>query len=188
MTTRAKRGRTHLDRLAAAILAGAVLVAGGGGAFADGVFGSVRTSAQGSATMFRGSVTILQGSGQILVGGSQFVVESVHATADGTILILRGVSEAVSISLRVVGNSVVSATTFAGTVLTVSATAAGHILHAGGEVVAFVPNSLGQTLIHSSVYHGPSHALDGYGQTQPWIPPEERRAEERQDFDQGEGR
>ncbi len=183
MTRRAIRRRTFLDGFAAAILAGVVLIAGGGGAFADGAFGSIRTSAQGSATMFAGSVTILRGSGQILVGGSQFVVESVHATADGTILILRGVSEAVQISLRIVGNSVVSATTFAGTVLTVSATAAGHILHAGGEIVAFVPNNLGQTLIHSSVYHGPSYALNGYGQTQPWIPPEERRG-----FNQGEER
>ena len=114
MTTRAHRGRTHFDGLAAAILAGVMLIAGGGGAFADGVFGSIRTSAQGSATMFRGSATILRGSGQILVGGSQFVVESVHATADGTVLILRGASQAVRISLRVVGNSVVSAATFAG--------------------------------------------------------------------------
>ncbi len=183
MTTRTNVGRTLLDRLAVAILAGVVLMAGAGGASADGAFGSIRTSAQGSATMFRGSVTILRGSGQILVGGSQFVVESVHATADGTILILRGVSEAARISLRVVGNSVVAATTFAGTVLAVSATAAGHILHAGGEVVAFVPNSLGRTLTHSSAYGGPSHASSGYGQTQPWIPPEERR-----DFHQGVGR
>ena len=183
MTTRANVRRALLDRLAAAILAGVVLVAGGGSVLADGAFGSIRASAQGSATMFRGSVTILRGSGQILVGGSQFVVESVHATADGVILILRGVSEAVSISLRVVGNSVVSATTFAGTVLTVSATAAGHILHAGGNVVAFVPNTLSRTLVHSSAYGGPSHALNGYGQSQPWIPPEERR-----DFYQGEGR
>ena len=180
MTRRANRGRTYLDRLAATILAGAVLIAGGGDAFADGAFGSLRTSAQGSATMFRGSATILQGSGQILVGGSQFVVESVHATAEGTVLILRGASQAARISLQVVGNSVVSAATFAGTVLTVSATAAGHILHAGGEVVAFVPNSLGQTLIHSSAYHAPSHASSGYGQTQLWIPPEDR-----QSFNQG---
>ena len=183
MTRKALSGRMFLDGIAAAFLAGSVLIAGGGGAFADGILGSIRTSAQGSVTMFRGSATILQGSGQILVGGSQFVVESVHATADGTVLILRGVSEAVRISLQVVGNSVVSATTFAGTVLSVSATAAGHILHAGGEVVAFVPNSLGQSLIHSSAYHGPSHALSGYGQTQPWIPPEDR-----QGFDQGEER
>ena len=175
MATRAPGGRKHLDRLAAAILASAVLIAGGGGAFADGFFGSVRTSAQSSATMFRGSATILRGSGQIIVGGSQFVVESVRATADGTILILRGVSEAVSISLRIVGNSVISATTLAGTVLTVSVTAAGHILHAGGEVVAFVPNSLGQTLTHSSVYYAPPHGLKGYGQTEPWISLEERR-------------
>ena len=183
MTRRAIRGRTFRDGIAEAILAGMVLIAGGGGAFADDVFGSIRTSAQGSATMFRGSATILQGSGQILVGGSQFVVESVHATVDGTILILRGVSEAVRISLQVVGNTVVSATTFAGKVLTVSATAAGHILHASGEVVAFVPNSLGRTLTHSSTYYGPSHALDGHGQTQPWIPPEERGG-----FNRGEGR
>ncbi len=183
MTTRTNVGRTLLDRLAVAILAGVVLMAGAGGASADGAFGSIRTSAQGSATMFRGSVTILRGSGQILVGGSQFVVESVHATADGTILILRGVSEAARISLRVVGNSVVAATTFAGTVLTVSATAAGHILHAGGEIIAFVPNSLGHALIHSSVHHGPSHALNGHGQTRPWSPPEQHRA-----FDRGHAR
>ncbi len=175
MTTRANVGRTLLDRIAAAILASAVLTAGGGGAFADGAFGSIRTSAQGSAAMFRGSATILRGSGQVLVGGAQFVVESVRVTADATILILRGVSEAVSISLRIVGNSVIFATNFAGTVLTVLVTAAGHILHDGANVVAFVPNHLGQTLVHSSAYGGPSHPLHGHGQARPWTPPEERQ-------------
>lgn len=173
MTTRANAGRTLLDRLAAAILAGVVLVAGNGSVLADGAFGSIRASAQGSAMMFRGSATILQGSGRILVAGSQFVVESVHATADGVILILRGVSEALRITLHVVGNSVISATTVAGMVLTVSATAAGQILHAGGNVVAFVPNTLGRTLVHSSAYGGPSRPLYGHGQAQPWNPPEE---------------
>ncbi len=176
MTTRANAGRTLLDRIAAAILAGMVLVAGGGSVLADGVFGSIRASAQGSTMMFRGSATILRGSGHILVAGSQFVVESVHATADGVILILRSVSEALRITLHVVGDSVISATTVAGTVLTVSATAAGHILHAGGEVVAFVPNTLGQTLVHSSAYGGPSRPLHGHGQAQPWNPPEERQS------------
>lgn len=182
MTTRANVGRTLLDSLAAAILAGVVLVAGGSSVLADGAFGSIRASAQGSAMMFRGSATILQGSGHILAAGSQFVVESVHATADGVILILRGVSETLRITLHVVGNSVISATTVAGTVLTVSATAAGHILHAGGNVVAFVPNTLGHTLVHSSAYGGPSRPLYGHGQTQPWNPPEEL-----QSFEWGEG-
>ncbi len=175
MTTRAHRERKHRDRLVAAIFASAVLTAGGGGAFADGVFGSIRTSAQGSAAMFRGSATILRGSGQVLVGGAQFVVESVRVTADATILILRGVSETVSISLRIVGNTVFSATNLAGMVLTVLVTAAGHILHAGGEVVAFIPNTLGQTLTHSSVYYAPPHGSNGHGQTQTWIPLDERR-------------
>ncbi len=178
MTTRAKVGRTLLgrpllDRLATAILAGVVLVAGGGSALADGAFGSIRASAQGSSMMFRGSATILRGSGHILAAGSQFVIESVHATADGVVLILRGVSEALRITLHVVGDSVISATTVAGTVLTVSATAAGQILHAGGNVVAFVPNTLGHTLVHSSAYGGPSRPLYGHGQAQPWNPPEE---------------
>ncbi len=182
MTTRANVGRPLLDRLAAAILAGVVLVAGGSSVLADGAFGSIRASAQSSAMMFRGSATIIQGSGHILAAGSQFVVESVHATADGVILILRGVSEALRITLHVVGNSVISATTVAGTVLTVSATAAGHILHAGGNVVAFVPNTLGHTLVHSSAYGGPSRPLYGHGQAQPWNPPEDL-----QSFEWGEG-
>ncbi len=173
MTTRANVGRTLLDSLAAAILAGVVLVAGGTSVLADGVFGSIRASAQGSAMLFRGSATILQGSGQILAAGSQFVVESVHATAEGVILILRGVSEASRITLHVVGNSIISATTIAGTVLTVSAAVAGHILHAGGNVVAFVPNTLGRTLVHSSAYGGPSRPSYGHGQAQPWNSPEE---------------
>ena len=173
MTTRANGGRTPLDRLAAAILAGVVLVAGNGSVLADGLFGSIRASAHGSAMMFRGSATILRGSGHILVAGSQFVIESVHATADGVILILRGVSEALRITLHVVGDSVISATTVAGTVLTVVATAAGQILHAGGHVVAFVPNTLGNTLVHSSAYGGQSRPLYGHGQAQPWNPPED---------------
>ena len=173
MTARVNVGRTPLDRLANLMLAGVVLVAANGSVLADGPFGSIRASAHGSAMMFRGSATILRGSGHILAAGSQFVIESVHATADGVILILRGVSEALRITLHVVGDSVISATTVAGTVLTVAATAAGQILHASGHVIAFVPNSLGHTLVHSSAYGGRSHPLYGHGQAWPWEPPDE---------------
>ena len=55
----------------------------------------------------------------------------------------------------------------------VAATAAGQILHAGGNVVAFVPNTFGRTLVHSSAYGGPSRPLYGHRQAQPWNPPEE---------------
>lgn len=174
MIPRAKTRRTPLTRLAAAILAAALMVAGGGDGRADSISASVRTSAQGS-------VTILQGSGQILVAGSQFVVESVQATGDGIILILRGVSEASRITLHIVGNSVVSAVTVAGDVLSVSATAAGHILHAGGNVVAFVPNALSGALVHSSSYGVPSDPSYDYQQIRPWNSIEEFKSLEQGD-------
>ncbi len=168
MITRAKNPRGHVDRLATALLAGALLFGGIDDAYADSGAGSVTASAVGS-------VMVLHGSGQVLTGGARFVVESVHTAADGSILILNGVSEAVQVSLRIVGDSVISATTLAGKVLTVSVTAAGHILHAGGEVVAFVPNAASQTLMHSSVHRGPSPASNGYDHTEPWLPADDRQ-------------
>jgi len=175
MTTKAKNSRRCLGRLTAALLAGAVLFSGLGGAYAGSGPGSVTASAEGSASMAIGSVMVVAGSGQVFVGGARFIAESVQTAADGSILVLTGVSEAVSISLRIVGDSVINATALAGRVLTVSATTAGHILHAGGEVVAFVPNAASQTLMHSSTYHGSSPASSDLGATGSWVPADDRR-------------
>ena len=161
--------KSHLKRLAAALSVGAVLLAGSGAAQANGVFGSIHASAQGSAALFKGSATIIQGSAEILVAGSQLVVESVHYSAEGAVLVLRGASEMARITLQVVGHSVTSAVTAAGTVLRVSATAAGHILHAGGEVVAFVPSTVGRALVHSSYHGDPSNPHYGGNLHRAWI-------------------
>ena len=120
--------------------------------------------------MFTGSATIMQGSLEILAAGSELIVELVHASADGVVLVLRGASELARITLHVAGNSVAATVVAAGTVLVVSATAAGHILLAGAQVVAFVPSTVGRSLVHSSYYGAPLHPGYGGNLRHAWVP------------------
>ncbi len=86
-----------------------------------------------------GTLSTLQLSGKA-------VVASVETVADGTVVVLRGASEAETASVRVAGTLSVGV----GTAVRVVATSTGCALIAAGRMIAFVPNAVGRELIHQS--------------------------------------
>lgn len=81
--------------------------------------------------------------------GAVLVVKAVESTARGTVLVLERLSDGARVSLEVAGKGLAAASVAVGTTITVSVIAAGCILSVAHEAIAFVPNKLGQSLMHN---------------------------------------
>lgn len=75
--------------------------------------------------------------------GAVLVVKTVESTARGTVYVLERASDGARASVQVAGGASLAI----GTLVTVSAIGAGVLLSAAGEVIAFIPNAIGQALL-----------------------------------------
>lgn len=82
-------------------------------------------------------------------GGTTLLVKVVRSTARGTEYLLERASDGAQASIEVVGKGVAGASLVVGTVVTVSVIGAGTVLSAAGAAVAFIPNAVGQALLHN---------------------------------------
>lgn len=80
--------------------------------------------------------------------GAVLVVRTVESTARGTVIVVERASDGASASIEVAGRTAQSLAIGVGTTLAVSVVGAGVLLSAAGEVIAFIPNTLGQALLH----------------------------------------
>lgn len=81
------------------------------------------------------------------VTGAVLTVKAVQASARGTVIVLERASDGVAASVEVVGVAAGSALLSVGTAITTTVIASGVILSAGAEVLAFIPNAVGQALL-----------------------------------------
>jgi len=100
---------------------------------------SVLTPSAAAGVLVAGSLSTLQLSGQA-------VVASVETVADGTVIVLRGASDAGAASVRVAGDVGVAVVS----TVRVVAMSTGCALIATGRMIAFIPNEAGRALIHQS--------------------------------------
>jgi hypothetical protein len=84
----------------------------------------------------------------LAVGVSTLTVVTVTVLADGTVWVLQRASDGAKFVVKLSAGAVGAASVAAGTVLTVTAVSAGWVLSAAGEVLALIPNTLGQALLH----------------------------------------
>jgi hypothetical protein len=101
--------------------------------------GSILTPSVAAGVLVAGTLSTLQLTGQA-------VVASVETVADGTVIVLRGASDAGTTSVRVAGAVSVSV----GTAVRVVAMSTGCALMAAGQMIAFIPNDVGNSLVHQS--------------------------------------
>lgn len=90
-----------------------------------------------------------QASVVLVAAGATLVVRAVQSTARGTVYVLERVSDGVRLSVEVSGKVAGAASVAVGTAVTVSVIAAGTLLIVAGEVIAFVPNAVGQALLYN---------------------------------------
>lgn len=93
------------------------------------------------------AVTVLGAASMVTEAGG-WSVERVQDGANGVEWVLKGVSTGVRTSIRWVGRSAGAVSVGVGTVITVTADAAGSILSVAGKVIGFIPNELGRELLH----------------------------------------
>ena len=107
------------------------------------VVGSVVADASGGKNGVAGASLILAASGAV------FVVKAVEASASGIVYVLERTSDGARVSVEVLGKAASGASAAIGTTVTVSAIGAGTLLVASGQTLAFIPNALGQALLHN---------------------------------------
>lgn len=81
----------------------------------------------------------------LFASGAVLTVVAVETSARGTVWVLERASDGARASVEFSGRA--SAAT--GTALFVTVIASGYVLSVAGEVIAFVPNAIGQALLHN---------------------------------------
>ncbi len=83
------------------------------------------------------------------VGGAVLTVKAVAASASGTLYLLERASDGAQASIELAARGVAASAYGVGTAVTCSVISTGVLLLAAGEVMAFVPNAIGQALLHN---------------------------------------
>jgi hypothetical protein len=105
---------------------------------------------QGSEGSLVLSGVVVAGSmAPVLVAGSVVVV-SVALMGDALEVVVEGSANASKTTLRLSGAAIKGTSLVAGQSLNVVATSTGHLLVASGQVLAFIPNEIGKSLLHHS--------------------------------------
>ena len=111
-----------------------------GSAAADGSNPS-RAISEVTGSLVLGSIAVVGVTGSA-------VVESVNTVGDGIEVVLEGAGQASRATVHLSGEAARGLSIGAGTVLQVVAMSAGHALVLSGKVLAFIPNEVGQALLH----------------------------------------
>ena len=81
----------------------------------------------------------------MLSAGAVLTVVAAQASADGAVWVLERASDGARLSLQLAGGSLVAS----GTVVAVSALGTGWLISQAGRVICFIPNEIGQALLHN---------------------------------------
>jgi len=85
-----------------------------------------------------------------VVGSGMLIIESVKTVGESTIIVFKGASTATRTSIRVTSDALQGASVVVGASVTQVATATGNLLVLSGKTIAFIPNEVGQALLHQT--------------------------------------
>jgi len=85
----------------------------------------------------------------LAVSGAVLVVKVVEVSAIGTLYVLERASDGAQASIHIMGQTAASVAHGVGTLVSCSVIGAGVILSVAGEVLAFIPNELGNALLYN---------------------------------------
>lgn len=85
----------------------------------------------------------------LLSGGVMLTVVAVEASAEGTVWVLERASDGARASVTLSAAAAGGLSVAAGTAIVVSAFSAGWVLSAAGKALAYIPNEIGQALLHN---------------------------------------
>ncbi|THT99048.1 hypothetical protein E9531_13165 [Lampropedia puyangensis] len=92
---------------------------------------------------------VADASAELAVSGAQWTVTAIETSAKGTVLVLQRTSDGVRISIALAADAVQGVAYSVGSVLTTAVISTGVVLSVSGEVLAFIPNAVGNALIYN---------------------------------------
>jgi hypothetical protein len=97
-----------------------------------------------------GSGFVVAGTSQLIHGSAQLTVTALEAAGEAVVVVMRGASEATTVSVKASTSVVGAASVAVGSAVQVVAESAGNSLYVAGKLIAFIPNEIGRALIHQS--------------------------------------
>lgn len=109
----------------------------------------VATASVAGGSVAAGALALSAVPVALSVGGAVLVVKAVEVSARGTVYLLERASDGARVSIELSGQAAQAASLAVGTAVVVGVFSAGVVLSAGGEVLAFIPNAVGRSLLHN---------------------------------------
>ena len=131
--------------LVAGLIAGSTLLSPAAQAHGD----PVDASAASALSLSLPIAVVASAPVAILAGGVVLTVVAVQASAVGTVWVLERASDGARVVLRFSGQVAHGASAAVGASVMVTAMSAGVLLSAAGELLCFVPNQIGASLLHN---------------------------------------
>jgi len=114
--------------------------------------GDSTASVRASENLSTASGKIVSGSMGMLSASGELIVVGVEQSANGVSVVMKNIAHASGEVVTVLIDGASAASLATGHLLQASASGVGHVLVASGKVIAFIPNEIGQSLIHQSRY------------------------------------
>lgn len=109
-------------------------------------------STRGSQTLSVASGLVVLGSMSVLAAGGELIVTGVEQSARGVSVAVKNAGNASGEVVTVLLDGAAASAVAVGSAVQASATGVGYVLVASGKAIAFIPNEIGQSLIHQSRY------------------------------------
>ncbi len=109
-------------------------------------------SARASDNLSAASGMVVSGSVGVLAASGELIVVGVEQSARGVSVVVKNAGDASGELATVLVNAAAAASVAVGSALQASATGVGYVLMASGKAIAFIPNEIGQSLLHQSRY------------------------------------
>ena len=109
-----------------------------------------QSSTAGSLAISAGTALVVSGSLDVLVGSGQVVIESVKAVDESTYVVLKSIPGSIETTLRMSGTALGASALVAGKTVQLVTHTIGTLLVSAGEILAIVPNELGESLMQQS--------------------------------------
>jgi hypothetical protein len=93
---------------------------------------------------------VVLGSMSAVAASGYVVIAAVETVADGVVVVLKGASDGATASVRLSANAAQGLSNAVGTAVTVTVISTGYVLVMSGKALAFIPNEVGQALLHHS--------------------------------------
>ncbi len=107
-------------------------------------------SANASISMSQLTASVVAGTASVLATAASLTVVAVEQAGESMVLMLKDVSTGATVSIKASARTAGNASLAAGTVLLVTASAAGYSIYLAGRLIAFIPNEIGKSLVYHS--------------------------------------